>query len=194
MKTTLSVGIAGVSEITSLISQGFECWVKAGEMLVELLNTTPNAYDLLIAADKRLSRQFLGLLEGMGRKTLHPELAYLEGPGPRMARRLPYSVQQQVLNEPVELLVETENGTDVLLVDVREMSLKQAEQVFSDKHQRPLGEQKAWRQAKKEVALPKQEAVTEKPFYRIDKGDIVIMRPCRLKPSQMAMLMAQVTR
>lgn len=181
-------------KITALITQGIANWVEAGKLLVQFVEEYPDAYASLIAGEPRLTPDFLGNLEALGRGTLHPDLLYLKGPGPNKARLLPYSEQVRVLSQLVEVVVDTPAGTDILLVDIRAMSPKQAQQVFADGHMRTRGEQQAWRMARKAEEPPALPPAMEEPFYRVVRGEIHITRPVKLGTAELAMLITQLSR
>lgn len=127
-----------------LYIKGSESFVQAGEILVELVDQDPHTYDYILRKFPNLNPTVLSKLEQMGRKTLHPQLLFNNSAGFAKLQRLPYSLQERYIDEPIPLVVHTEAGTDVLLVKAREMTKEQANQAFGTGRIRTEGEQKAY--------------------------------------------------
>jgi hypothetical protein len=121
-----------------------EEWITAGEILVQMVEQDPYVYDYIIQQCPQINAGILGRFEQMGRKTLHPQLLLTASPGFAKLQRLPYSLQERYIEEPVPVIVHTEDGTDVLLVKAKDMTKEQAAQVFAPGRIRTEGEQKAF--------------------------------------------------
>jgi hypothetical protein len=133
-----------IDRFITLFQEGVEAWIKAGEILVQMVEEDPYVYDYIIAKCPTLNAGILGRFEQMGRKTLHPQLLLTASPGFSKLQRLPYSMQERYIEEPVPIIVHTDEGTDVLLVRAKDMTKEQANQVFAPGRIRTEGEQKAW--------------------------------------------------
>lgn len=144
MTTKIISHEAKVKEIIDLYREGVEAWTKAGEILVELVDEDPQTYDYIIQQEPRINTGVLSKLEQIGRKTLHPQLLMTSSPGYHKLKRLPFSLQERYTKERIPLLVHTESGTDVMLVDAKDMTKEQAAQVFDRDRVRTQSEQKAW--------------------------------------------------
>ena len=196
MKQTLTP-TAQNQKITSFIElfkQGVEAWIKAGEILVELVEDDPHVYDYIIQQCPTLNAGILGRFEQMGRKSLHPQLLLSASPGFSKLQKLPYSMQERFIDEPIPLIIETDDGTDVLLVKAKDMTKDQATQVFAQNRLRTEGEQKAWLiQQRSNAARP---VGTAKP-WRLS-GDSLIVKTAdgevRFPRSQLAAFVAQLTK
>lgn len=181
-----------ISEFASLCQQGIDAWVKAGEILVELVEEDPSVFDKIIQFDPRLNHGILGRFEQMGRRVLHPQLLMSDSPGYDRLSMMPLSVQERLIKEPVPLVVETDNGTDILLVSTRDMTTAQAKQVFAKDRVRTEGEQKAWlvdQRAKK--AKPCGDNV---PCWSIKGGRAVFNAGAALTAGELATILTQLTR
>ena len=132
-----------IDRFVDLYVKGSEAFVQAGEILVELVDNDPHTYDYILRKFPTLNPTILNKLEQMGRKTLHPQLLFNNSAGYSKLQKLPYSLQERYIDEPIPLVVHTENGTDVLLVKAREMTKEQANQAFGSGRIRTEGEQKA---------------------------------------------------
>lgn len=133
-----------LDRFVELYIKGSESFVQAGEILVELVDQDPHTYDYILRKFPKLNPTVLSKLEQMGRKTLHPQLLFNNSGGYAKLQRLPYSLQERYIDEPIPLVVHTESGTDILLVKAREMTRDQANQAFGTGRIRTEGEQKAY--------------------------------------------------
>jgi hypothetical protein len=133
-----------IQQFITLFKEGVEAWIKAGEILVQMVEEDPYVYDYIIDQCPTLNAGILGRFEQMGRKTLHPQLLLTASPGFAKLQKLPYSMQERYITEPVPIIVHTDEGTDVLLVNAKDMTKEQAAQVFAPGRVRTEGEQKAW--------------------------------------------------
>ena len=144
MSSTLTAQQDRIQQFITLFKEGVEAWIKAGEILVQMVEEDPYVYDYIIAQCPTLNAGILGRFEQMGRKTLHPQLLLTASPGFAKLQKLPYSMQERYITEPVPIIVHTDEGTDVLLVNAKDMTKEQAAQVFAPGRVRTEGEQKAW--------------------------------------------------
>lgn len=164
MTTTLTEQKAQIETFIHHFRRGVEEWITAGEILVQMVEKDPYVYDYIIEQCPQINAGILGRFEQMGRKTLHPQLLLTASPGFAKLQRLPFSMQERYIEEPVPVIVHTENGTDVLLVKAKDMTKEQAAQVFAPGRIRTEGEQKAYLvQQASHRASDKKEAV-EKPW------------------------------
>lgn len=189
---TLTTKNEKIKEFASLCQQGIDAWVKAGEILVELVEEDPQVFDKIIEADPRMNAGILGKFEAMGRKVLHPQLLIDDSPGVERLAEMPYSVQERFLNEPIPLVIETENGTDILRVSVKNMTGNQARQIFGKGRIRTEGEQKAWltdQRAKK--AKP---AGSNIPAWTIKAGRVCFNEGATLSAGELATIITQLTK
>lgn len=164
MTTTLTEQKAQIETFIHHFRRGVEEWITAGELLVEMVEKDPYVYDYIIQQCPQINAGILGRFEQMGRKTLHPQLLLTASPGFAKLQRLPFSMQERYIEEPVPVIVHTKDGTDVLLVKAKDMTKEQAAQVFAPGRVRTEGEQKAYLvQQASHRASDKKEAV-EKPW------------------------------
>jgi hypothetical protein len=134
----------------------------------------------------------LGKFEMMGRKVLHPQLLLGDSPGFEKLAQMPYSVQERFLQEPIPLVVETERGTDTLMVSAKNMTANQARQLFAKGRIRTEGEQKAWlidQRAKN--AKP---AGSNIPAWSIRGGRVVFTEGATLSAGELATIITQLTK
>jgi hypothetical protein len=181
----------GIKRFAELYVKGVEAWIEAGTVLCELVDADPHVYDYILKDCPNLNAGILERFEQMGRKTLHPQLLLNNSIGYSRLQKLPYSLQERYLDEPIPLVVHTESGeTDILLVKAREMTKDQANQVFANGRLRTEGEQKAWliqqQSNKSRDIIPAQET-----GYKI-KGKKVIINGVEFTRRQLASILAQM--
>ena len=177
-----------IYQFIALFKEGVNAWIKAGEILVDLVENDPHSYDYIIQSCPQLNAGILGRFEQMGRKTLHPQLLLTASPGFARLTRLPFSMQERYIEEPIPLIVHTEEGTDVLLVKAKDMTKEQASQVFAPGRLRTEGEQKAWlMQQKSNNARP----VTSSKPWSI-KGSKIIINGLEFTRKELTAILAQM--
>lgn len=192
MKATLTAQKQQIGKFIELFQAGVDAWIKAGELLVEMVEEDPHIYDYIIQQCPTLNAGILGRFEQMGRKTLHPQLLLSASPGFDKLRKLPFSMQERYLTEPVPIIVHTDNGTDVLLVEAKNMTKEQANQVFAPGRIRTEGEQKAW--------LMQQRSMAAKPIggnvsaWTIKGGRVVFSAGATLSAGELATIITQLTK
>jgi hypothetical protein len=190
MTTTLTSQQAKIETFIQHFRRGVEEWIAAGEILVEMVEEDPYVYDYIINQCPTLNAGILGRFEQMGRKTLHPQLLLTASPGFAKLQKLPFSMQERYIDEPVPMIVHTEAGTDVLLVKAKDMTKEQAAQVFAPGRVRTEGEQKAWLvQQRSEKAIRNEETV--KTPWKI-RGHKVIINGVEFTRKEIAGILAQM--
>lgn len=152
-------------ELSRLITEGLEAWVKAGELVVEILDEGQSLKD--IETETGLSVTLLGQFEKIGRRVVHPKLVHENSCGYRALSKCSYSDQQRFLEEPVEVLCMKEDGeTDILRVNVGDLTSRQCKQVFDSGKVRDLAAQRAYIQSRVEESVEKSMAAqyVDKPY------------------------------
>lgn len=178
-----------ISEFITLFKDGVNAWIKAGEILVAMVEGDPHTYDYIIQECPQLNAGILGRFEQMGRKTLHPQLLLTASPGFAKLTKLPFSMQERYIDEPIPLIVHTDEGTDVLLVQAKNMTKEQASQVFTTGRIRTEGEQKAWlMQQRSNAAKPAEKS--SKPWSI--KGHRVTINGIEFTRRELAGILAQM--
>lgn len=192
MTATLASQNKQITEFIALFQEGVNAWIKAGELLVQMVEEDPHIYDYIIEQCPNLNAGILGRFEQMGRKTLHPQLLLSASPGFSKLSKLPFSMQERYLTEPVPIIVHTENGTDVLLVEAKNMTKEQANQVFAPGRIRTEGEQKAWLMQQRSLAA--KPAGTNIPAWSIKGGRVVFNAGASLSAGELATIITQLTK
>jgi hypothetical protein len=191
-KMTLAVKDQKIREFASLCQQGIDAWIKAGEILVELVEDDPHVFDKIISVDPRMNAGILGRFEQMGRRVLHPQLLLSDAPGFERLSQMPYSVQERFINEPIPLVVQTGSGTDILLVSAKNLTSNQARQVFGKGRVRTEGEQKAWLMDQR--ARKAKPSGTNIPAWTIRGGRAVFAEGATLSAGELAVIITQLSK
>jgi hypothetical protein len=193
-----------VTKVLELVDEGLARWYEASLIVVDLIdNEGAGAVELLKRESKGLLNDpMIAAFERIGRKQLVPRLAYMPGPGPERLRRMPFSVQEKYLKEPIELLILKDDGTtDTLSVSVHDLTHKQAAQIFDGGCVRPLSGQRTYLEeergrlsaaakpvaAKTEAAKP----VPEVP-YRIIGRRVTFVQGCTLTRKELVQILAKM--
>ena len=181
-----------IIEFVELYKQGVAAWIQAGKLLVELTEADPHTYDYIIQQCPQLNAGVLGRFEQMGRSTLHPHLLLTASPGFAKLQKLPMSMQERYLEEPVPLIVHVDGGMDVLLVQAKNMTKEQANQAFATTRIRTEGEQRAWlMQQRSEAARP---VNTPAMAWKIKNGRVEFQAGATLSAGELATIITQLTK
>lgn len=164
----------GIKGFIDLFKQGVEAWRKAGALLVKLIDSDPHAYDYILAECPSLNANILSRFEDMGRGKLHPNWLISNAHAANKIQRLPYNLQEQLLDQPVPMVVHTDNGTDILLVQAKNMTQQQANQVFATGRIRTEGEQKAWLVEQESKQMKNVSPPQPSQLYTIKGGKVII--------------------
>lgn len=180
-----------IDEVVGLIGKGIECWQKAGELIVELMDEHDMTAADICERSPYLTEDVVRRFEQLGRKQIMPNLLVADYPAARHLVRLPYSEQKRAIDEPLDLLVLEGKTPTTLKVAVENLTPQQCRQVFNG-HIRSIGAQRAWleeRKAEQEVAPVIKQA---HELYRVRGKRVVIMQPCELTARQLANIIAEI--
>jgi hypothetical protein len=192
MTTTLTNQQAKIEDFIRFFKRGTSALVKAGELLVEMVDEDPHVYDYIIQKCPNISAAILSKFEQMGRKNLHPDLLFTNAPGYSKLQRLPFSMQERYIEESVPVIIHTEEGTDVLLVKAKDMTKEQAAQVFAPGRIRTEGEQKAWLMQQRSIAARPANKETE-GAWKI-RANKLIVGQVEFTSKELAAILAQITK
>lgn len=179
-----------IKEFASLYQQGIQAWTRAGEIIVQLVDADPHAFEWIIAEHPDFNPTILSRFEKIGRKLVHPKLFLLSAPGTKKLQNLPYSVQERLIEEPVPLIVEIEGGVDILMVKVKDMSKDQADQCFAIDHVRTEAEQRAWLIDRRSAAA--RNVTPECPWKKSGKDSIEFVKGAKLNRKQIMAILMQL--
>jgi len=164
---------------------------RAGEILVELVEADPHVYDYISNQCPTMTAGMLQTLERVGRGQVLPTLAMDSSPGGMRLKGLPLSAQKRYETEPVPMVVETDDGTDVLLVHAKNMTSKQARQAFTNGRLRTEGEQRAKLIEDRSNAAKPVDAVAQP--WRISRGKLEV-KGVLFTAGDLASILTQLTK
>jgi hypothetical protein len=177
-----------IEEIAGLISQGIECWQKAGELVVRLLDDHGMTAAEIARSSPYLTQSIISRFEQLGRKQIVPRLLVADFPATKHIVRLPFSEQKRVLESPIELLILEDSNTDTLTTPVENLTYQQCKQVFGTNHVRTLGAQRAYLEEQKTKAP----VLLVEPLYKIRGKRVIFTQPCEMSARQLAQILAEV--
>ena len=178
-------------QLGDLIFSGLNMWVKAGEMLVEMIDNDPNAIKRICKANPRLTKPMLNKFEKIGRKVYDPRLLLRNCAGYTKARRLPYSAQQDILKNKVKIAV-SPTSSDHRLVDVGEMTPAETRIAFTNEGVRSITEQRSFLKSQEK---PKGIKMNDSsPDYVIHKGKVTFRHDVTLDVAGLAAILSQMTK
>ena len=192
MKKTIQKPL--ITEFVALITQGIECWNKAGEIVVQLLDEHGMTISDIAETSDFLTEDTVTRFEQLGRKQLIPRLLVADYPAARHLVRLPYSEQKRAIETSVDMLVCEGKETSVLKVSVENLTSAQCRQVFDGDQIRSIGAQRAWLEDKRGAQEIKEALEQPTSIYQVRGKRIIIRRPCELTSGQLAQMIAEIER
>jgi len=185
-----------ISGFRSLIMEGIDAWVKAGEILVDLLDNHGVTYDQITSKCDGITTDILARFEQIGRKQIYPQLLVNTSSGSRKLAAMPYSQQVRYSKEPVSVLVKNGKSSDTLLVKVENLTTEQVRQVFAKDGIRDLGAQRAWIEDR-EKAIREAEVVEcsewEVP-WSVKGKQVVFSKPCAMGRKELLAILSEMER
>jgi hypothetical protein len=188
MKTTELINTsAKLAEMKQAITAGVQAWIKAGELLVEILD---EGFNLQTIADEvQVPVDALAQLEKIGRGQLCPQLLLADYPAARRMERLPMSEQERLMNGPVEVLVMRDGHADTLQVNVQHLTSQQVKQVFATNHVRSLAEQRQWVESQRPASEP---VKVDVPYVLTRKSTVIFHQGCEMSAKELLRIAAQL--
>jgi hypothetical protein len=181
-----------IKSFIAAYQRGMNAWEEAGRIIVRIVDHDPHAVDDIIKQCPALTPTIIGVFERIGRGQLLPSLAMDSSLGASKLRELPLSLQKRYEQEPIPLIVNTNNGTDVLLVDAKNMTREQVKQVFAKGRIRTEGEQKAFLAQQESSAI--KTTVQGKPAWTVKGGRVIFEAGTTLTAGELATILAQITK
>ena len=181
-----------ITEFIALITQGIECWNKAGEIIVQLLDEHDMTISEIAETSEFLTEDILTRFEQLGRKQLIPRLLVADYPAARHLVRLPYSEQKRAVETSIDLLLFDGKETSVLKVSVENLTPAQCRQVFDGDQVRSTGAQRAWLEDKRSSQEIRDALESPGALYQVRGKRVVFKRPCELSAGQLAQIIAEI--
>lgn len=117
--------------IAQYIREGMEAWIKAGEIVVQLIDEHGQTKEQIAeACGSDISARMIQGIEQIGRKAYDPRLLMATYPAASLIKTLPYSDQKAVLNSGVKLLISKDGKLENMNIRVENLQPEQCKQVF----------------------------------------------------------------
>lgn len=181
-----------ITEFVALITQGIECWNKAGEIVVQLLDEQGLTISDIAQTSEFLTEDIVTRFEQLGRKQLLPRLLVADYPAAKHLVRLPYSEQKRAVENSLDLLVCEGKEASILKVGVENLTPTQCRQVFDGDQVRSIGAQRAWIEDKRSIEEIRKTLEQPESIYQVRGKKIVIRRPCELTAGQLAAMISEI--
>lgn len=181
-----------IREFVTALQNGIDSFTTAGKILVDLVDSDPHVYNYIIQECPTISTDLLSKLEMIGRGILLPSIAMSDSPGAKHLGKLPLSVQERFEHEPVPVIVQTDDGWDVLLVKHEDLTQNQARQVFRSGRIATEGEQRAWIEDYKLRERAKNEPAPISRGWKIKGNKVEFEGAITLSAQELASILAQI--
>lgn len=135
-----------IAEFGALIHEGIGAWMRAGKLLVELLDGGEVRREEILRGCPGMGAAVLERFELIGRRVLHPGTLLSSAPAMATVRRLPWAEQDRLLREKITIVRGYGEGSETK-VKVEELSSIEVGVVFGEGGRvRSVSEQReAWR-------------------------------------------------
>lgn len=181
-----------VTEFVALITQGIECWNKAGEIVVQLLDDQGLTISDIAQTSEFLTEDIVTRFEQLGRKQLLPRLLVADYPAAKHLVRLPYSEQKRAVENSIDLLVCQGKEASTLKVSAENLTPAQCRQIFDGDQIRSIGAQRAWLEDKRTCQQIRDVLASPEALYQVRGKRVVFKRPCELSAGQLAQIIAEI--
>jgi hypothetical protein len=181
-----------VCEIVSLITRGIECWSKAGELVVKLIDEHRMTISDIAGNSEFLTEDIVTRFDQLGRKQILPQLLVADYPAAKHIIKLPYSEQSRVTNDGVELLVMDGDGNNTLKVATQNLTSLQCKQVFSKDAIRSLPAQRAYIESQKTDNEIKGRICSPEAIWKVSGRKVAFLKPCQLSARELAQIIAEI--
>jgi hypothetical protein len=181
-----------VGEIVSLITRGIECWSKAGEIVVKLIDDHRMTIPEIAGNSEFLTEDIVARFEQLGRKQILPQLLVADYPAAKHVIKLPYSEQSRAVDAGVELLVMGDEGHSTLKVAIGNLTPLQCKQVFAKDAIRSLPAQRAYIESQKTDNEIKNRVFNDEAIWKVTGRKVVFFKPCQMTARELAQIIAEI--
>jgi hypothetical protein len=181
-----------VGEIVSLITRGIECWSKAGEIVVKLIDDHRMTIQEIAGNSEFLTEDIIARFEQLGRKQILPQLLVADYPAAKHVIKLPYSEQSRAVDAGVELLVMGDEGHSTLKVAIGNLTPFQCKQVFAKDAIRSLPAQRAYIESQKTDNEIKNRVLNDEAIWKVSGRKVVFFKPCQMTARELAQIIAEI--
>ncbi len=178
-------------QFIAAFNRGVEAWQEAGDAVAKGIDEEPDFVDQVVSLHPEVSSEMICAFERIGRKKILPRLLVSEGkPGVDRLLKMPLSYQEKYAREPVPVLLQNNGDWQTLLIDVRNLSARQASQAFDKTGVRSAAAQRAY--IEDQNARKSRKSMSAQSPYRIVGKKLLIMTPCEMDASQVALILLEM--
>ena len=181
-----------VGEIVALITRGIECWSKAGEIVVKLIDEQRMTIPEIAGNSEFLTEDIVARFEQLGRKQILPQLLVADYHAARHVIKLPYSEPSRAAKDGVELLVVNGEGHSTLKVAIENLTSLQCKQVFAKDSIRSLPAQRAYIESQKTDNEIKGRICSDEAIWKVSGRKVAFLKPCQLSARELAQIIAEI--
>ena len=180
----------------NLIMEGINAWVKAGDMLVDLIDNHGLTYEQIAEKCEGITSDILIRFEQIGRRQIYPQLLVNTSAGARKLAAMPYSQQVRYTKEPIPVLIKKGNSHDTLMVKVEDLTADQIRQVFTKEGIRELGAQRAWIEDREKAAREAEvvECSEWEVPWSVRGKQVVFNKPCAMGRKELLSILSEMER
>lgn len=172
-------------KFTTAFQKGLDGIQEAAEIYVSAIDNDPEIkQEFITKFNHMITPPTWRTLELIGRKQVHPQLMLSGAANARYIKRLAYSEQEKILKGTrYECLLP---NNDTILVDLRTVDHKTADQMFNFDRIRSIADQKLWLSQR----IPKKVEAAKNPNYEIIHAGKTVrfLRPCEYTKKEMEII------
>ena len=177
-----------IEAFVSLVTKGIECWQKAGEIVVEMIDGGATVEEIA-SSSEYLTGDVVRRFEQLGRKQIVPRLLVSSFPASKNLFKLSYSEQKNAFESGVPILIE---GGEVLNVAVENLTPLQCRQAFDKDRVRGIAGQRAYIESVKTEESLNAIISDSDSLYTIRGRNVIFSKPYRISAKQLAQILASI--
>lgn len=172
-----------IAQIRNLVNDGLTSLVKAGEIIVNLIESGYTARHISQASGFLTVRDVTDL-QNVGLRKMSPKLMVLTAPSSKYLAAAPLATQEDILENGIEVMVEDEGKFVKKRLTLPELSHKQCKILFSDGRINSLAKQKK--------LLAENTGWTRRPNYQVENGLLVVNKACSFTKAELKSILASL--
>lgn len=171
------VSVSEIEQFASFVNDGINSWIKAGQLLVEMLDKDPHIFKIIRNKYPGISQEILLTFEGIGRKTIYPYLLIDQCPATRRLLTFDYDKQVSIYGTKIDVVTHIKFGKPVIETKrIQELTTYEVDRVFDGTRIRGAVEQGKWFRDSSHYKNGSRPKVNKKhkPLYRLKSDSLKI--------------------
>lgn len=181
------VTVNAVEQFKEAWEMGFGKILDACKIYVTAIDKNKTAKDDFVKNFPFIHPSVWSNIEACGRGIIHFKLMISMNPASQKAKLLPYSTQEAIINNGIDVL--TVKG-DVLKIQLDNLTPEQIKQVFNGNELRDISSQRAWIESIKMVEMTSKKKACSQ--WTIKGTSLVVMEPMTFTRQELARIMAEI--